>query len=193
MNVTSRLLLCFGLAVSLTHAAESKSPPPAKVENAVKETDLATLKLTPQAEQRLGIVLAEAVRKKISVTRTFGGDVMVPLAPKGETPTGYFPLASATPDELLRLSDQQAIADGEIEKAKVQLEAAQRTLKRARSWSRERPAASERWTMPPRKSSLAEKALEVARTRRALLGAPVAERAPRPAPLGARAGLCGRT
>ena len=54
----SALLLI--LTASLALAADSKSPKPAQVENAVSETELATLKLTPKAEQRLGIVLVEA-------------------------------------------------------------------------------------------------------------------------------------
>lgn len=157
------------------HAAEGKSPAPAKVENAVKETDLATIKLTPQAEQRLGIVLVEAARKTVAVTRVFGGDVIVPLAPTGDTPTGYFPLASATPDELLKLSDQQAVADGDVEKAKVQLDAAQRTLQRAERLIQEDAGSVRAVEDASAQAKLAEKTLDVAKARRALLGAPVAD------------------
>lgn len=175
MNMRFEFLLCLGLAGSVGHAAESKSPAPAKVENAVKETELSTLKLTPQAEQRLGIVLVEASRKKVTVSRLFGGDVIVPLVPKGETATGYFPLASSTPDELLRLSDQQAVADGEIEKCKVQFEAAQRTHKRAQKLIQEDAGSIRSLEDAEAQVRLAEKALEIAKSRRALLGAPVAE------------------
>ncbi len=169
------VLLSLGLAVAVGHAAEGKSPLPAQVENAVKETELATLKLTPQAEQRLGIVLVEAARKKVAVSRLFGGDVMVPLAPQGATPTGYFPLATSTPDELLRLSDQQAIADGETGKAKVQLEGAQRTFERAEKLIEGEAGSVRAVEDAQAQVRLAEQALEVAQSRRALLGAPMAE------------------
>ena len=168
------VVFCF-LAAPLLQAADSKSPAPAQVENAVQETELATIKLTPQAEQRLGIVLAEAARKRVVVTRLFGGDIMVPLAPRGETPSGYFPLASATPDELLKISDQQAIADGDLEKAKVQLEAAQRTLKRAETLIAEDAGSVRAVDDAAAATRLAEKSLEVAQVRRSLLGAPVAD------------------
>lgn len=175
MILKPKLLLSLALAASAALAADSKSPAPAKVENAVKETDLTTIKLTPQAEQRLGIVLVEVARKKVAVTRLFGGDVLVPLAPQGGTPSGYFPLASATPDELLKLADQQAIADGDIEKANVQLEAAQRSLKRAEKLIAEDAGSVRAVEDATAAAQLAEKSLEVARARRALLGAPVAE------------------
>jgi hypothetical protein len=165
----------FMLVASLIHAAGGKSTSPAKVENAVKETELATIKLTQQAEQRLGIALVEVTRKKVALSRLFGGEVIVPLAPKGETATGYFPLSSATPDELLKLADQQAVADGDIEKAKVQLEAAQLTLKRAARLVQGEVGSARALEDATAQVRLAEKALEVAKTRRALLGAPLAE------------------
>ncbi|MDQ3011365.1 MAG: efflux RND transporter periplasmic adaptor subunit [Acidobacteriota bacterium] len=60
-------------------AAESqKAPPPAKVENAVKESELATIKLTPQAEQRLGITTAPVAVERVAQTRTFAGEVVLP-------------------------------------------------------------------------------------------------------------------
>ncbi len=176
MNVNFPFRLSvFMLAASLAQAADSKSPAPAKVDNAVKETELATIKLTPQAEQRLGIVLAETTRKRVAVSRLFGGDVIVPLAPKGETPTGYFPLASATPDELLKLADQQAVADGDVAKAQIQLEAAQLTLKRAERLLQGEAGSVRALEEAKAQAGIAGKALEAAKTRRALLGASVAE------------------
>lgn len=175
MKIQSGMWLAFGLLTTSAVAADSKGPAPAKVENAVRETELATIKLTPQAEQRLGIVLAEVARKKIALTRSFGGDVIVPLAPKDQTATGYFPLASATPDELLKLSDLQAVADGDIEKARVQLEAAQLILKRAEKLISADAGSVRAVEDATTAMRLSEKSLEVAKARRALLGAPVAE------------------
>lgn len=55
-----------------------KSEPPAKVESPVKEADLTKVHLTEAAVQRLGIELAPVERKSITLTRTFGGTIMVP-------------------------------------------------------------------------------------------------------------------
>ena len=60
-------------------AAEStKAAPPAKVENAVKETDLAVVKLTPQAEARLGVTTAPVTIERVAQTRTFAGEIVLP-------------------------------------------------------------------------------------------------------------------
>jgi membrane fusion protein, multidrug efflux system len=157
------------------YPAQGKSPSPATVENPVKETELTTIKLTAQAEQRLGIALGEVARKTVAPTRLFGGEVIVPLAPKGPTSTGYYPLSSATPDELLKLADQQAVADGEVEKAQVQLEAAQVVLKRVEKLVAGEVGSVRAVDDASAQVRLAEKALAVAKTRRALLGTGVAE------------------
>ncbi|MDR3635830.1 MAG: efflux RND transporter periplasmic adaptor subunit [Isosphaeraceae bacterium] len=60
-------------------AAPSKSAAPAKVESAVKESELATVKLTAEAEKRLGVVTVPAERKKVPRTTSYGGEVMVPV------------------------------------------------------------------------------------------------------------------
>jgi RND family efflux transporter MFP subunit len=59
-------------------APDSKSVPAAKVQNAAKETDLATITLSEQAESRLGLQTAAIERKAVHRTRTFGGEVVVP-------------------------------------------------------------------------------------------------------------------
>jgi hypothetical protein len=174
MKTITFALFCL-LCPSLVLAADRKSSAPAKVDNAVKETDLCTLTLTPLAEQRLGIVLVEVTRKTVSISRQFGGDIIVPLAPKGETPAGYFPLTTSTPEELLRLSDQQAVASGEVEKFKIQLDAAQRTFKRAQKLVQEDAGSVRAVEDAEVQVRLAEQAMEVARSRRSLLGAPVAD------------------
>ena len=60
-------------------AAAAKSASPAKVESPVKEADLATVKLTPEAEKRLGVVTVPAERKKVPRATSYGGEVMVPV------------------------------------------------------------------------------------------------------------------
>jgi cobalt-zinc-cadmium efflux system membrane fusion protein len=55
-----------------------KPAAPVKVENAVKEGDLATVKLSPEAEDRLGIRTAPVEYTNATRTRTFGGEVVLP-------------------------------------------------------------------------------------------------------------------
>jgi len=59
-------------------AKDAKPAPPAKVQNAPQETQLATITLSEQAEKRLGIELVAVERKTVQRTREFGGEVVVP-------------------------------------------------------------------------------------------------------------------
>jgi membrane fusion protein, heavy metal efflux system len=60
-------------------AAENKqSQAPAKVENAIKESDLAMIKLSPQAEARLGIVTAAAAIEQVAQSREYAGEITLP-------------------------------------------------------------------------------------------------------------------
>jgi RND family efflux transporter MFP subunit len=59
-------------------SAAPKPAPPAKVEGAPKEADLATVKLTAEAETHLGVVTAEAARKPVPRTTTYAGVVTIP-------------------------------------------------------------------------------------------------------------------
>ncbi len=69
----------FTIGCAVEYAAEqSKSAPPAKVENPVKEGDLATVKLTTEAESRLGIRTAPVEFTEVTRSRTFGGEVVLP-------------------------------------------------------------------------------------------------------------------
>jgi len=63
------------------HAASSDHKPtaPAKVEKLPQETEIARITLTEQAEQRLGITLAEVTRENVQQRRTFGGELMIPV------------------------------------------------------------------------------------------------------------------
>lgn len=52
--------------------------PPAKVAKPADESELATVTLTPKAEERLGIRIAQVQRKPIRQRRTLGGEVTFP-------------------------------------------------------------------------------------------------------------------
>ncbi len=58
-------------------ASVPKTATPAKV-TPVKEADLGTITLTPEAETRLGLALGPVERKPVPRVTTYGGEVMVP-------------------------------------------------------------------------------------------------------------------
>lgn len=73
-------VLCLCVRVSADAAGDDKKTTtgPATVENRVKESDLTVIKLTPEAERRLGITLVAAERKSISLPRRLPGELLVP-------------------------------------------------------------------------------------------------------------------
>lgn len=90
-------------------AAETKTPPPATVENAKKESDLATVKLTPEAETRLGIVTAPIEMRDVARTLDLSGEVVMP---PGQTYTVAAPMAGT----LHSAETHLAAADASITK-----------------------------------------------------------------------------
>jgi RND family efflux transporter MFP subunit len=65
-------------SVSACGRKDTKAAAPAKVEGARKETELATITLTPEAEARLGIEVAKVERQTVPHVRSVGGEVMAP-------------------------------------------------------------------------------------------------------------------
>ncbi|MFN0087690.1 MAG: efflux RND transporter periplasmic adaptor subunit [Blastocatellia bacterium] len=62
-----------------SHSAAGEKPPAAAtVTGAVKESELATIKLTPEAEKRLGIELVSVETRAVAETRTLAGELMLP-------------------------------------------------------------------------------------------------------------------
>ncbi len=59
-------------------AASAKPSAPAKVEMVPHESELATIKLTEEAEDRLGISQVAAELRRVQQHRTFGGEVIIP-------------------------------------------------------------------------------------------------------------------
>ena len=93
------------LGCSKKTGPKEKPQPPAKVQNAVKETDLTTITLTPEAESRLGIETVVVASRPIERKRTFGGEV-VPVS--GRAVTVSAPLAGT----LLSAEDGAALVAG---------------------------------------------------------------------------------
>ena len=83
---------------------------PATVENRVKESELTRVKLTPEAEQRLGIELAAAVESEGSTVSAIAGEVM--LIP-GKVLIATAPVAGTVHFALGNLGVGQNIRKGE--------------------------------------------------------------------------------
>ncbi|MCC3160162.1 efflux RND transporter periplasmic adaptor subunit [Hymenobacter sp. 15J16-1T3B] len=72
-----RLLPVVGL-LSLASCGKDEKPPhqsPSEVQNPVKESDLTTVKITPQAEKRLGIRTVTLTTDQVQATREVGGEI----------------------------------------------------------------------------------------------------------------------
>jgi RND family efflux transporter MFP subunit len=145
-------------------ATASKSKPePSKVSGAVKEADLATVTLKSEAESRVGIALAEVVRKPVPRTAIYAGIVEVPPGglitvaspfngilnvPKGaEFPTPGQPVKQGqavftfvpilSPEAIVQLAPALIQAEGQVKTFTEQLKQNKITLDRARTLQKE--------------------------------------------------------
>ncbi|MFN0124962.1 MAG: efflux RND transporter periplasmic adaptor subunit, partial [Blastocatellia bacterium] len=85
-------LLLAGQGCSSSKAAPPKSIPPAKVENAVREADLATITLTPEAEKRTGIETAVIELRDVPRALELSGEI---VTPPGQTMQVNAPMTGA--------------------------------------------------------------------------------------------------
>ncbi len=89
-------LVAIALAVAILSGCQPADKPavskvePAQVDHHVEESSLNTITLTAQAEQRLGILLAQVALTPVQRKRTVGGEAMLPA---GQTITVSAPLA----------------------------------------------------------------------------------------------------
>jgi cobalt-zinc-cadmium efflux system membrane fusion protein len=137
---------------SSPQAQSSKPAPAATVNNAVKEPELSTLTLTPDAERTAGIELVEVVMQSLPDYRTLSGEAMVPPTQSRTVVSpvaGTLMEAGATLEpgvsirktqQLFRLlpldresrgRDLRAEAERELRNAQAQLETAQSRVNRA--------------------------------------------------------------
>ena len=163
-------VLLIPLVALAADPAPSSAPAQAAVANPVKEADLTTVTLTPEAAKRLGIATVPVEKKAIPHERLYGGEIPLPLA-VGEGAHALMALAppqNAT--EMLKLAELQAAADGELSQALVKLEGAKLTLERAAKLLANQ-TGSERAVEEARSAQqLAKAAHEQAAAKRALLG-----------------------
>lgn len=148
------LIFALMLSVSLWHCSHeaqpaASTPPPAKVENAVKESELATVTLSPEAEQRLGVATQAVELRKLPRMMKRGGEIValpgrrlvvtapvagVVLAPHGALPqAGMFVRKGQTVLRLLPLpADRDLLGSrDEVALKKMHFEVAQAKAQRA--------------------------------------------------------------
>lgn len=158
------------LLLSITmRAAETGGSAPATI---TKEGDLVVLTLKPEAEQRLRLKTAVIERRAVAGTRLFSGEVVTPLAGEGKP---VAPVLGGTLDELLRLADLQATADGRILQAQVQADAAKIAVERAQKMLSAEAGSVRAVDEAKAALLLAEAAMKTANAQRDLLGAPVGQ------------------
>lgn len=143
--LSSLCLLACGRSPATTHA----SPAPSRVESPIAEADLATVRLTKDAESRLGIVRAKVESAPASDSRLVSGEIIIPpgrtmtvTAPVGGvvrlntelTRPGSVVERGAIIVRLVPLApvdrDVRARADREVSAANAQLEATEARLSR---------------------------------------------------------------
>ena len=166
-------------------AAETQtSPPAAKVENAVKESELATVKLSPKAEERLGIATAPVAIERVAQTRNFAGEIVLPpdrtisvaapvngtLAASGAPPAVGMLVRKGQP--LFRLTpllpperDLRVQLERDIANAQTKVDAARLRLNRAEQLLRDRAGSEKAVEQTREELNLAENELKAARER----------------------------
>ncbi|OAI57969.1 hypothetical protein AYO49_01635 [Verrucomicrobiaceae bacterium SCGC AG-212-N21] len=157
---TFAVMLLPGLALAAETAATIANP--------VKEADLTTVVLKPEAEKRLGIKLAPVERRSMPRMRLVPGEVVRPLA--SGSAASVAPVVGGTLDEVLKLADAQADANGRVSQAEVQLDAAKVTFDRAQKMLTAEAGSARAVDEAKAQVALAEAALKTAQERRALLG-----------------------
>lgn len=156
---------------SLCSAAEP-STPPSKVDNPVPEAALPTVHLTPQAIARLDIATTKVERKRRPHRSVLPGIVRLPL---GDAADPLAPAPVSGPEELRKLAELQATADGAVASARVSLAATEQARKRAETLNTERAGSGRALDESRAAEALAKVSLDTTMRSRALLGGPATE------------------
>jgi RND family efflux transporter MFP subunit len=151
------------------------------VENRVKESDLTRVTLSPEAERRLGIELAEAVEKQVSGVSEISGEVMLipgnalsataPMAGNvhlvsrdlkvGQTVRKGEPMVHLTP-VISPQRDLRVTYEADVPSAKVRLDAATQQVERARRLLRDLAGSQKSVEIAEQEFGQAKAAYEVA-------------------------------
>ena len=151
-------LLAWWLITQKSEVAKSEKPNSgATIDKVVKEADLSTVMLTPDAEKQIHLQLGVVEKKKVRRMRMYGGEATIPAgrtiliaAPLGGTlkaPKDGVPKAGSlvkakqpifeltpflSPDGRATLAAALADAEGQVNNAKAQMELMQIALDRAK-------------------------------------------------------------
>lgn len=178
-------IVCIGVMVSMTiprtvESAEQSDP--AHVEHIAQETAFNTIRLTPKAEQRLGITTVAIERRTVSQTRLYGGELILPpnqlaasseQSPSKDKQSVFTILPLMTPADQIRVAEAQVNADGQVQAAQVQLQAAQVLLARTQRLLRDHAGSQRAVDEAKVQFRLAQATLREAHARRQLLGPPL--------------------
>ena len=137
-----------------------------------KEGDLVIITLTPEAEQRLRLKTVAVEKRRVPDARLLAGEVVIPLGQEGKA---VAPVLGGTLDEVLRLADLQAAADGRVRQAQVQIDAAKIAVERAERVLKAEAGSVRAVDEAKSGLALAEAERETAQAQRDLLGAAVGE------------------
>ncbi|WAC24729.1 efflux RND transporter periplasmic adaptor subunit [Blastomonas sp. SL216] len=162
-------LAAFIPAVLLTACgSEPTAPPKASVhsEAVAHEIELVRLKLTPEAQKRLGIVTERVGTGTASAMRMTSGEIVIPAG------VGGAPINSAS--NLQQLGAQQVAAEGELARARAQLALARIAYDRASALVDEEAGSIRARDEATAALGAAKAAADAAAAQRRLLGPAVA-------------------
>ena len=175
---------------------EASPPPglPASMPKILKESQINVITLTPEAMQRLALRSAPVERKTVRITRFYGGEAMIPIgqaitvsAPlagvlkpaqetlpmpgqtvkKGQTILHLLPLVP--PEGLVNLTTAKVDADGQVESAQTQVRSAKIALDRATRLLQSEAGSKKAVDDAQAQFDLAQKTLDAATARQAIL------------------------
>lgn len=182
---TCACIVFIGLLTGLTipKAVESVEPTdPAYVEHIAQEMAFNTVQLTQKAEQRLGIKTVAIERRTVNQTRLYGGELILPLnqltagaerLPTKDQQSVFTILPLMTPADQIRVAEAQVNADGQVQAAQVQLQAAHVLLARTQRLLRDHAGSQRAVDEAKVQFRLAQGTLAEAHARRQLLGPPL--------------------
>lgn len=131
-----------------------------------------TIVLKPEAEDRLRLKVVAVERRAVPAVRLFSGEVVRPLSSSGAS---IAPVLGGTLDEVLKLADLQAMADGRTLQAQTQVDAAKVALTRAEKVLSADAGSVRSVDEAKATLALAEAGLRTAKAQRDLLGTPIAQ------------------
>jgi len=187
LEIALVVLSPFAIPACTRGTAAPKSDAPARVEGARKESDLATVVLTEQAESRLGVRTVLLERRSVDETRTVGGDLIVPpghaitvSAPQPGTVLG--PVTGPLPSAGVRVKEGEPLArllvlpSGDLSRAreeaavaKVRLDVSRAKARRTEQLLRDRAGSVKANEEAQAELAAAEETWRVAESRLALV------------------------